>query len=60
MDIKRSHGPPLLRALAAKLAAADACDTWEEAGVVDQTLFDLGLPKKAAEILRRKLETTSF
>eukprot|EP00434_Breviolum_minutum_P007904 symbB.v1.2.006971.t1/scaffold348.1/size222345/10 len=54
LDIKRSHAPALLRALAAKVVLAPGdCETWEDFGITDQTLFDLGLPKKACDILTR-------
>jgi len=56
LDVKRSHAPALLRTLAHKLVTAGGaadCDTWEELGVTDQTLLDLGLPRKACELLTR-------
>ncbi|OLP94498.1 putative dual-specificity RNA methyltransferase RlmN [Symbiodinium microadriaticum] len=53
LDIKRSHAEPLLRALTAKVVQAPPGDTWGDVGVTEQTLVDLGLPKRAAEVLER-------
>ncbi|CAL1133399.1 unnamed protein product [Cladocopium goreaui] len=57
LDVKRSHAPALLRTLASKLVTAGGanadCDTWEALGVIDETLLDLGLPRKACELLTR-------
>ncbi|CAJ1367798.1 unnamed protein product, partial [Effrenium voratum] len=52
LEVKRSHSEPLLRWAAAKVVQGDA-DGWRELGLQEQSLSDLGLPKKAAEVLTR-------